>query len=68
YERICDMVGGGVGTRITTQGEFERGLTTALADSRQLYVLNVLLSPADRSAGMIRLAHRLAKRLSTDCP
>ena len=68
YERICDMIGGGVGTRITTQGEFERGLTAALADSRHLHVLNVLLNPADRSAGMIRLAHRLAKRLSTDRP
>ena len=68
YERICDMIGGGVGTRIATQGEFERGLTAALADSSRLHVLNVLLDPADRSAGMVRLAHRLAKRLSTDRP
>ena len=68
YERICDMIGGGVGTRIKTQGEFERGLTAALADSSHLHVMNVLLDPADRSAGMIRLAHRLAKRLSTDRP
>jgi indolepyruvate decarboxylase len=68
YERICDMIGGGVGTRIATQGEFERGLTAALADSTHLHVLNVLLDPADRSAGMVRLAHRLAKRLSTDRP
>jgi indolepyruvate decarboxylase len=68
YERICDMIGGGVGRRITTQGEFELGLTTALVDSSQLHLLNVLLDPADRSAGMVRLAHRLAKRLSTDRP
>ena len=68
YERICDMIGGGVGTRITTQGEFERGLTAALADSNRLHVMNVLLDPADRSTGMVRLAHRLAKRLSTDRP
>jgi len=68
YERICDMVGGGVGTRIATQGEFERGLTAALADSSSLHVMNVLLDPSDRSAGMVRLAHRLAKRLSTDRP
>ena len=68
YERICDMIGGGVGTRIETQGEFERGLTAALADSSRLYVMNVLLDPADRSVGMVRLAHRLAKRLSTDRP
>ncbi len=68
YERICDMIGGGVGMRIASQGEFERGLTAALADSSHLHVLNVLLNPADRSAGMVRLAHRLAKRLSTDRP
>jgi indolepyruvate decarboxylase len=68
YERICDMVGGGVGTRVTTQGEFERGLALALADTSRLHVMNVLLDPADRSAGMVRLAHRLAKRLSTDRP
>src|SRR6185436_5703752 len=37
YERICDMIGGGVGTRITTQGEFERGLAVALADSSRLH-------------------------------
>ncbi len=58
------MIGGGVGTRIETQGEFERGLTAALGDSSRLYVMNVLLDLADRSAGMVRLAHRLAKRLS----
>jgi len=68
YERICDMIGGGVGTRITTQGEFERGLAFALADPSRLHVMNVLLDPADRSAGMVRLAHRLAKRVSTDRP
>jgi len=68
YERICEIIGGGVGMRIATQGEFERGLIAALADSSRLHVMNVLLDPADRSAGMVRLAHRLAKRLSTDRP
>jgi indolepyruvate decarboxylase len=68
YERICDLIGGGVGTTIATQGAFERGLATALADSNRLHVMNVLLSPTDRSAGMIRLAHRLSKRVSTDRP
>jgi indolepyruvate decarboxylase len=43
-------------------------LAKALTDPGQLFVLNVLLDPADRSPGMIRLAHRLAKRLSTDRP
>lgn len=68
YERICDMIGGGIGMRIVTQKEFERGLTVAMADSGRLYVINVLLDPSDRSAGMVRLAHRLAKRLATARP
>jgi TPP-dependent 2-oxoacid decarboxylase len=68
YERICDLVGGGIGTVIRTQEEFERTLAKALADSNHLYVLNVLLDPADRSPGMVRLARRLANRLSTDRP
>jgi indolepyruvate decarboxylase len=68
YERMCDLIGGGIGRVIRTQREFEQTLATALADLNQLYVLNVLLDPADRSPGMIRLAHRLAKRLSTDRP
>lgn len=68
YERICDLIGGGIGTRVATQQDFERALALALADTSRLYVLNVLLDPADRSPGMVRLARRLAKRLSTDRP
>lgn len=68
YERICDMIGGGTGTIVCTQQDFERVLAAALADINHLHVLNVLLDPADRSPGMVRLAHRLAKRLSTDRP
>jgi len=68
YERICDLIGGGVGSRIATQDEFERALAAALADSGRLHILNVLLDPADRSLGMVRLARRLGKKLSTDKP
>ncbi|HSN05072.1 MAG TPA: thiamine pyrophosphate-binding protein [Nitrospira sp.] len=68
YERLCDVIGGGVGSRVTTQREFERSLSAALADSSQVHLLNVLLNPADRSPGMVRLARRLGKKLSTDKP
>ena len=68
YERICEMIGGGIGVRVQTQQEFEQALAAALTDTTQLHVLNVLLDQADRSPGMVRLAHRLAKRLSTDRP
>ncbi len=62
------MIGGGVGSRIATQEEFERALATALADAGRLHVLNVLLDPANRSPGMVRLARRLGEKLSTDKP
>jgi indolepyruvate decarboxylase len=63
YERICDLVGGGIGHRVSTHGEAVRALDEAMADKKQMHVLNVLLSPADRSPAMVRLARRLAKRL-----
>ncbi len=68
YERICEVIGGGIGKIIRTQQDFEQILAGALADISHLYVLNVILDPSDRSPGMVRLAHRLAKRLSTDRP
>ena len=68
YEKICDLVGGGVGSRVQTQGEFEQRLAAALADHSQLHVMNVLLDPSDRSPGMRRLARRLGKKLTTDKP
>lgn len=66
YDRICDLVGGGRGLRVATYGEFVDSLKTALNDTSQPYVLNVLLDPNDRSPAMIRLAKRLAKRLAAD--
>src|SRR5215208_963717 len=68
YERICDLIGGGMGSRVQTQGEFEQRLAAALADHSQLHVMNVLLDPSDRSPGMRRLARRLGKKLTTDKP
>jgi TPP-dependent 2-oxoacid decarboxylase len=64
YEKICDLIGGGVGYRIQTHGELVRAFAAALADRSQVHVLNVLLDPADRSPAMVRLAKRLAKRLA----
>ncbi|HEX2056096.1 MAG TPA: thiamine pyrophosphate-dependent enzyme, partial [Nitrospiraceae bacterium] len=68
YERISEVIGGGQGVRISTQGEFADALIKALSDKTQPYILNVLLDPTDRSPAMSRLAGRLAKRLSTDRP
>ena len=68
YDKICDLIGGGKGLRVSTQREFQQHLSAAFADHAHLHVLNVLLSPNDRSPGMVRLARRLGKKLSTDKP
>lgn len=68
YDKICDLIGGGKGVRVSTQREFQQHLSAAFADQAHLHVLNVLLSPNDRSPGMVRLARRLGKKLSTDKP
>lgn len=64
YERVCELIGGGTGWCIRTHGEFVESLDRALRDRSTLYVFNILLDPTDRSAGMKRLAGRLAKRLT----
>ena len=63
YDKVCDMLGGGVGHRVRTYGELVKALDTAIADQSNLHVLNVLIDPSDRSTAMLRVAHRLAKRL-----
>jgi indolepyruvate decarboxylase len=68
YEKIFDLIGDGVGSRITTQREFEERLAAAFADPSRPHLLNVLLGPHDRSPSMVRLARRLGKKLSTDKP
>ena len=68
YERIFELIGTGVGSRVSTQREFEERLAAAFADQSRPHLLNVLLNPNDRSPSMVRLARRLGKKLSTDKP
>jgi indolepyruvate decarboxylase len=63
YEKVCDLLGGGVGHRVATHGALVEALDAAMADTNRLHVLNILLDPADRSPAMVRVAHRLAERL-----
>jgi indolepyruvate decarboxylase len=64
YEKVCDLIGGGIGHKIATHGELVHALDTAMADTGHLHVLNILLDSKDRSPAMVRLAHRLAERLA----
>jgi indolepyruvate decarboxylase len=64
YEKVCDLLGGGVGHRVGTFGELVLALKAATEDHKQVHVLNVLLDPSDRSTAMKRVAQRLAKRMA----
>ena len=68
YDKICTLLGGGIGHRVETFGTFVQVLDSAMADSEHLHVLNVILDPKDRSTAMTRVARRLAKRLSQQSP
>jgi indolepyruvate decarboxylase len=63
YEKVCDLLGGGVGHRVEKFGELVQALQSATEDHKQVHVLNVLLDPSDRSTAMKRVAQRLAKRM-----
>ena len=64
YERICDVLGGGMGHRVRTFGDLVQALNLAVADPQQAHVLNVYLDSNDRSTAMKRVAQRLAKRMA----
>jgi indolepyruvate decarboxylase len=64
YDRIVDVLQGGVGHLVQTHGQFVSAMEQALRDEKQMHVLNVLLDPKDRSPAMMRLAQRLAERIA----
>ena len=66
YHKVCELLGGGVGLHIQTYCELVEALRTALADTAQLYVLNIELDPNDHSIAMKRVARRLAKRVESE--
>jgi indolepyruvate decarboxylase len=63
YHRISDLVGGGWGFEIHTEGELDQALKAALQNKETFSLLNVHLEPDDISPALDRLTKRLAKRL-----
>lgn len=64
YEQVCALIRGGIGSKVRTHGELVMALDRAFGDRHSMHVLNVVLDPSDRSPAMMRLAHRLAKRVA----
>ncbi len=68
YDKICALIGSGIGHRVETFGAFVQALDSAMADAHHLHILNVILDPKDHSTAITRVARRLAKRLSQPKP
>lgn len=63
YSRLPDVLGGGKGYEVRTEGEFDRALQAAWEDRSQMSLLHVHLDREDASEPLRRLAERLSDRI-----
>jgi len=63
YELLPQVLGGGTGYDVRTEGEFDAALTRALADTTAMSIIRVHIDEADRSVTLDRLAANLARRV-----
>ena len=63
YHRLPDLLGGGWGFEVHTEGDLEKAIKAAVANEDSFSLLNVHLEPLDVSPALKRLASRLSKRL-----
>lgn len=63
YHRMPDLLGGGWGFEVHTEGELDQALNAAIANQDAFSLLNVHLEPNDISQALKRLAEGLSKRL-----
>jgi len=63
YHRLPDILGGGTGHDVHTEADFDQALTSALADTQGMHILQVHLDPRDCSRTLQRLADKLSSRV-----
>jgi indolepyruvate decarboxylase len=63
YHRLPDLLGGGWGFEVHTEGDLEKALGAALANRDRFSLLNIHLDKTDISPALARLAEWLSKRL-----
>jgi indolepyruvate decarboxylase len=63
YHRLPELLGGGWGFEVHTEGELDQALKAALNNEDTFSLLNIHLEPNDISPALSRLAKRLSKRL-----
>jgi indolepyruvate decarboxylase len=63
YAKLPEVLGGGRGYEVRTEGEFDEALRTAWSDRSGLSLIQVHLDPKDASHAMRRLAERLGMQV-----
>jgi indolepyruvate decarboxylase len=63
YELLPQVLGGGTGYEVRTEGEFDAALTKALADESGMSLIRVHIGVDDRSITLDRIGKGLAQRL-----
>jgi indolepyruvate decarboxylase len=63
YQLLPQVLGGGTGYEVRTEGEFDAAITRALADTSGLSIIRAHIGLDDRSVTLDRLAAGLARRV-----
>ena len=63
YHKLPELIGGGTGYEVSTEGEFDAALVAALADTKGMSLIQVHLDPHDCSLALQRMASRLRPRV-----
>jgi indolepyruvate decarboxylase len=63
YHKIPEVLGGGKGYEVWTEGEFDRVLNTAWQDRSGMSLIQVHLDRNDSSIALRRLAERLGQQI-----
>jgi indolepyruvate decarboxylase len=63
YQRLPEVLGGGTGWNVRTEGEFDEAIRAALADEQAMNLIRVHIPLDDRSQTLARLAAGLARRV-----
>jgi indolepyruvate decarboxylase len=63
YHKLPELLGGGRGFEIRTEGEFDQSLKAAFQNKDSFSLLNIHLDPFDISPALDRLTRRLAKKI-----
>ena len=64
YQLLPQVLGGGTGCEVRTEGEFDAAITRALADTSGMNIIRVHIGIDDRSPTLDRLAAAMAKKVS----